>query len=740
IEKIINIDLSLLEDIEVETEVEEDLLPKPTLKQGSLFEEPAKQYTLRSYRKDKTATLIKLGEALQSNPDSLFKNERSKIVNQLADQYKFFHNQLEFIEVFIERGGFDVIVGNPPWISVSMNELGVFSEKNPECLIRKMSAAEVRKLINNSLPTDTNLKDNYIYESMWAESTKVFIGAYQNYPLLHSQKNNLFKCFVTAAFNNISNKGYVGMIHPEGYYEDNKAGKLRKEAYHRLKFHFQFVNTLNLFAEIEHWNTFSINIYGDINTEINFASISNLFHPITIDGCFLKKSPHLVGGIKLKNELSGKFEWNIKPHPDRCIEIDFEKLKILAAVFDDVKDCKTTKLVPIHSKQILSILEKTSKSKSKVGDYSPEVTIGFDEAQVVKSGLFKKETSYIEDPNNETLIISGPHFFVSQPIYKTPRSNCKNPLDYDVINLELIPENFIPRTNYKQLKEFTEYYSEGKVKSLTKWINNYKVCLSRMLIFSGERTLQSSLYYPGIAHINSINSVSFVRSKNLLEFLGLTSSLVHDFFIKTLGVSNLKDNVMRELPMGIPNKILSKLISRTLLLNCLNENYKTIWSENWEEKMIEDFWSKEDPRLQKFKKIKKEWSFDYPLKSYYERRQALIEIDVLSAMGLEISIDELISMYNVQFPVLQQNEDDTWYDTKGNIVFTCSKGLTGVGVDRPVWRDIKDLKAGETYEHTIEKSELYYGKKVTYHAPFDKCDRVEDYKVAWAHFEKVFKD
>jgi hypothetical protein len=30
---------------------------------------------------------------------------------------------------------------------------------------------------------------------------------------------------------------------------------------------------------------------------------------------------------------------------------------------------------------------------------------------------------------------------------------------------------------------------------------------------------------------------------------------------------------------------------------------------------------------------------------------------------------------------------------------------------------------------------LYQGKKITYHAPFDKCDRVEDYKVAWGHFE-----
>jgi hypothetical protein len=107
-------------------------------------------------------------------------------------------------------------------------------------------------------------------------------------------------------------------------------------------------------------------------------------------------------------------------------------------------------------------------------------------------------------------------------------------------------------------------------------------------------------------------------------------------------------------------------------------------------------------------------------------------------MALDLTLEELILIYNVQFPVLQQNEDDTWYDQKGNIVFTCSKGLTGVGLDRAEWNEIKDMKAGETYTNTITKSELYYGKQVTYYAPFDKCDRVEDYKLAWGVFEERF--
>ena len=141
--------------------------------------------------------------------------------------------------------------------------------------------------------------------------------------------------------------------------------------------------------------------------------------------------------------------------------------------------------------------------------------------------------------------------------------------------------------------------------------------------------------------------------------------------------------------------------------------------------------------MKPFSTLTPEWKWETPLRNYFERRQALVEIDVITAMALGITLDELILMYNIQFPVLQQNEDDTWYDTKGNIVFTCSKGLVGVGLDRPDWNLIKDMPAGETYEHTITKSELYYGDKVTYYAPFTKQDRVEDYKKAWEFLREV---
>ncbi len=82
-----------------------------------------------------------------------------------------------------------------------------------------------------------------------------------------------------------------------------------------------------------------------------------------------------------------------------------------------------------------------------------------------------------------------------------------------------------------------------------------------------------------------------------------------------------------------------------------------------------------------------------------------------------------------------------WLVLKVTIVFSNSRGLFGVEVDRSTWNNIRDLKEGETYLHTVDpsKNELYGGQEVTYYAPFDKCDRVEDYKVAWAFFERAFE-
>ena len=70
---------------------------------------------------------------------------RIPIVQKLADRYHFFHPMLEFIEVFWLRDGFDVIVGNPPWLKLGFDEKDIISEVFPEVSIRSITAPQVRQ-------------------------------------------------------------------------------------------------------------------------------------------------------------------------------------------------------------------------------------------------------------------------------------------------------------------------------------------------------------------------------------------------------------------------------------------------------------------------------------------------------------------------------------------------------------------------------------------------------------------
>jgi hypothetical protein len=195
-------------------------------------------------------------------------------------------------------------------------------------------------------------------------------------------------------------------------------------------------------------------------------------------------------------------------------------------------------------------------------------------------------------------------------------------------------------------------------------------------------------------------------------------------------------------------------------------------------------WAKKDKRLSNsvFKSIGHSWDSSIITLSDYSRRQMLIELDVLVAMKLKLSLSELLSIFRTQFSILRQNEADTWYDGRGSVVFTSSQSISGVGLDRKYnkksgfsvsisngvfvdgserfiklragskvnpwseengqigWEDIKDLKSGivtKTYmDDTVPDGPIE--RTIEYHAPFDRCDREEDYRVVWAEFERRF--
>lgn len=742
-------------NLKTESDLKETVVEEDIAIQGSLFDDVKEHVQLtipvinEEAKRSEIITKAKLDTLADvQNKANLFNDSyRFKVVQRYSKKYVFFHPMLEFIEVFWDRGGFDVICGNPPWIKMQFNEQSILAEKYPEVVIRKVSAPKVRKLKEDILTLNTYLEQLYSEELLNKECSKIFMNAASNYPLLVGQQTNLYKCVLENCMTLSSEKrGYVGILCPESIYDDGKGQPLRKELYKRLKYHFQYQNELRLFAEVHHCTKFGSQILGP-NKSIKFESISNLYHPKTVDACFVSDGRGQCPGIKDKNG-----NWDVAGHSDRIVHYTERELKILAETFEGKEtDWQSAKLISLHNKNIIDILEDISNFPRHLSNYDYKTTVFFNETGAVNNGIIKRETAYPKWEKYE-MIYNGPSIFVANPLYKTPRNICKLNSDYDNINLNTIGEEYIQRTNYlpdepiedyvNEVKTVFDFSEKGEIPNHREinLIEEYKLAFRHMIGPMSEHTLIGAIIPPKTAHIHGIISVVFPKKENLVDLAALSSSLVLDFYVKVVGSSNLMPSRMESFPLGVSEPYKGAMRARILRLNCLTVHYEELWEELWVDEYSNETWTKEDSRLSSWSAMKKEWSWKTPLRNEYERRQALVEIDVLAAMALGLTLKQLILMYNMQFFVLQKYEEDTWYDKYGNIVFTCNAGLTGVGVDRPTWNKIKNMKEGETYEHVIEtrKNELYGGEQITYFAPFDSCDRVQDYKIAWNYFETKF--
>ena len=712
----------------------------PEEAQKEITQEFIQNYEEAVFTKDDAQKIL---ESVSSSGD-LFQNARTPIVEELANRYHFFHPQLEFIEVFWLRDGFDIICGNPPWLKLMFDEKDIISEVFPEVSIRSTTAPMVRHMKTQLFLERPKTKCIYQTELYECTNQSVFLNSICNYPLLLGQQTNLYKCILVNGLSLLSDRGFMGMLHPDGVYDDANGQLLRKELYRHLSYHFQYVNVLKLFSEILHWVKYSTNIYRGLIGPISFVNINNLYHPATIDGCFIHDGKGSCYGLKDENN-----NWNTNPHKDRLVYYNSNSLAVLSHTFEEGENTDCAKLVSIHSQSVLAIIEKLSKYPSHLSDTTYRQTSGFHETNAVDNGIIRNYTSF-SDPDAYGLIFKGPQFSINNPWYKTPQTICINQFNYDVVNLESIPDTFYTRSNFAPILPEKEYaklingfqvgYDEKGTPLFDNWVDYYKLAFRSQLSQPQERTLICAILPKKTAHIHSVISVIFKDVKQCIELACFCSSIVLDFYIKTTAAGGLVPSRMISFPIGLPDKFKNELFCRTLMLNCLTKHYADLWEECYNDSFTHLKWSIEDLRLKPFTRLGGKWSERIPLRNYYERRFAMIESDVLVAMCLGLSLEDLILIYRLQFPVLQQNENDTWYDVKGNIVFTCSKGLVGVGVERPIWESIRNQKEGETYTHTIDpaKSEMYGGQQVTYYAPYTKCDRIEDYRRAWAHFEKVF--
>jgi hypothetical protein len=170
---------------------------------------------------------------VENNPQTIAPAMRNEI-EHLAREYHFFHWHLAFPDVFHVpppdqepeskesgwSGGFDVVLGNPPWERVKLQEKEWFAERSPE-IANVPNAAARRRLIEALKADDPALSKQFLDDLRKAEGESHFISNSGRYPLCGRGDINTYAIFAEGMRSLLSPVGRFGCVLPSGIATDD---------------------------------------------------------------------------------------------------------------------------------------------------------------------------------------------------------------------------------------------------------------------------------------------------------------------------------------------------------------------------------------------------------------------------------------------------------------------------------------------------------------------------------------
>ncbi len=139
---------------------------------------------------------------------------------KVAREVRFFHWELEFPEAFFgDDRGFDVVLGNPPWERIKLQEKEFFASRDPE-IAKAPTAAARRKLIEKLPETNPALAEEYQSALKLTQNESNFIRNSGRYPLTGVGDVNVYAVFAELARSLIKSSGRAGLVIPSGIATD----------------------------------------------------------------------------------------------------------------------------------------------------------------------------------------------------------------------------------------------------------------------------------------------------------------------------------------------------------------------------------------------------------------------------------------------------------------------------------------------------------------------------------------
>ncbi|MFJ4939645.1 class I SAM-dependent DNA methyltransferase [Streptomyces pseudovenezuelae] len=643
------------------------------------------------------------------------------VAGDVARAQGFFHWELDFAQVFA-KGGYDLQVGNPPWVRPRWEEGLVLAEPDPWfALTEKPSASEWRLRKAETLHSNTEATTDFINELTNNVGIVAMLSSEPTYPLLTGTQPDLYRAFMCRAWKNSNRQGTSGLIHPDSHFGGSKEGRLRGSAYKHLRFHAHFLNKVTVFPEINDSAQFGIHVYGRQQCEISFTTMSWILDPSVIIPSL--EHPGTGEPPGMKNGTA----WDIRPHKSRLIQVDRAQLASWNQISGNTHTPtdQAALLYPLTTQEQKAITTLAGVHE-RLAAQMPWISRGYDEANDKTMGVIRWETTHTT--SLDEAILQGPHFSIATPFAQRPNIPCRHRNDYTPWDIEHLPENATPVSNYVRASPEHTYKKSQDRWGGKPYTEYFRMAWREMIPPSNERSLFAALIPPGPAHVHTVRTLGFSSSRLTAMNAGFWASLPLDYLLRITGRGHLDTVDAKSMPAPSPgHPLAAPLLLRSLRLNCLTNAYAPLWADlfhpTWPgyEQWAYDRWPGLEPLAGH---LKVTWDYRTPLRNEFERRAALVELDSLVAVWLGITANQLIAIYRSRYPVLSEREAETYFDANGRKI---ARNHNTYGF----------TQTKETYPALLAHLENPEATPPPegYEPPFYKADREAEMRGAHAHFQ-----
>ncbi|QHC21375.1 hypothetical protein [Streptomyces sp. GS7] len=714
-----------------------------------------------------------------SNPEDRFPWLR--VVRDIAEEQGFLHWELEFALAFALNGGFDLQVGNPPWVRPRWNESAVLAEHEPWFELEAKASTADKERRRREVLGKEEARQYVLGELTNTTAQVVVFGSPQMYPLLTGTQPDLYRAFMSQMWAHMSADGTAGMVHPDTHFTGDKEGALREAAYRRLRIHGDFVNSGQRFFPRPVGDTahFGVHVYGRPE-EICFEHLSWLVSADALRNSGKDDGSGEVPGIRYRNG-----EFDERPHLARVVRVDKQQLAIWQRLLNraDRQPVEQARLLfPVTTGEA-SAIKALADYPLRLGTLTPQMSPGYHETGAKKDNLidFNRRdpaTGQEFQPDRwRHVILKGTQLSVATPVFKRYDANSNDPYGADLVSL---PPSFVPDTAYVRASgrnseylgeqdRWVDYRALARLRASDKaiararrqiaradripeervtkekidavllrrarrrYVTFYRLAWRRLIAPNTERALYAALVPPGAAHIHAMNSLAMPEVRHTALVAGFWASLPLDYFLRVTGRSDLLGASAKATPVpALKHPLAPALLLRTLRLNCLTTAYADLWRDLYDPTWPTDEpWARIWPGLPPLNGVMPDWNPDTPLRTERARRSALVEIDALVAVWLGMDADALIAAYRGRFPVLQKYEAVTWFDADGWKIAGNARTI-GQRQTKDSWKQF------EPYRTAVESGRDPGGAPVPegYRAPFYQAKREDEMREAHAHFKK----